>query len=120
MLTLARPTGLARIFILPHRFSGPKSLRLDHPCLRPSLIRPQTRLANHQTCISSLASITEARKPKVVVITGPTAVGKTDVSLLIAEELNGEIISADSVQVYRGLDVGSAKVRHACMCELQR
>ena len=44
-------------------------------------------------------------------MTGPTAVGKTRVSLALAERLNGEIISADSVQVYRGLDIGSDKVR---------
>ncbi len=50
------------------------------------------------------------RRQKVVVVTGPTAVGKTNVSLALAERLNGEIISADSVQVYRGLDVGSDKV----------
>lgn len=48
---------------------------------------------------------------KVIVLTGPTAVGKTEVSLLVAERLNGEVVSADSVQVYRGLNVGSAKVR---------
>ena len=48
----------------------------------------------------------------MVVITGPTAVGKTQVSLALAESLNGDIISADSVQVYRGLDVGSDKVGH--------
>lgn len=52
-----------------------------------------------------------ATKPKVLILTGPTAVGKTRVSLALAERLNGEIISADSVQVYRGLDVGSDKVR---------
>lgn len=45
-----------------------------------------------------------------MVITGPTAVGKTELSLLLAESLHGEIISADSVQVYKGLDIGSAKV----------
>jgi len=50
------------------------------------------------------------RRQKVVVVTGPTAVGKTNVSLALAERLNGEIISADSVQVYTGLDVGSDKV----------
>jgi len=50
------------------------------------------------------------RRQKVVVVTGPTAVGKTNVSLALAERLNGEIISADSVQVYKGLDVGSDKV----------
>ena len=49
-------------------------------------------------------------KPKVLVVTGPTAVGKTAVSLALAERLNGEIISADSVQVYKGLDIGSDKV----------
>ena len=47
---------------------------------------------------------------KVVVLTGPTAVGKTHLSLALAAALDGEIISADSVQVYRGLDVGSDKV----------
>jgi DNA polymerase III delta prime subunit len=52
-------------------------------------------------------------RPKVLVLTGPTAVGKTRASLALAEALNGEIISADSVQVYRGLDIGSDKVRRS-------
>ena len=52
-------------------------------------------------------------RPQVVVITGPTAVGKTDASLALALRLGGEIISADSVQVYRGLDIGSDKARAA-------
>ena len=52
-------------------------------------------------------------RPKVLILTGPTAVGKTKASLALAEALGGEIISADSVQVYRGLDVGSDKVRRA-------
>lgn len=46
---------------------------------------------------------------RVWVIAGPTAVGKTDVGLLLAERWGGEIISADSSAVYRGLDIGSAK-----------
>ena len=46
----------------------------------------------------------------LVVITGPTAVGKTDISIKLAKEINGEIISADSIQVYKGLDIGSAKI----------
>lgn len=54
-------------------------------------------------------SIPDPRK-KVIVISGPTAVGKTDLSLWIARCLGGEIISADSMQVYRGMDVGTAKV----------
>ena len=62
-----------------------------------------------------LPAISAARKApkhsdKVVVITGPTAVGKTKVSLEVARRLGGEIISADSVQVYQGLDIGSDKV----------
>ena len=44
------------------------------------------------------------------VITGPTAVGKTDISIKLAKEIEGEIISADSIQVYKGLDIGSAKI----------
>lgn len=47
---------------------------------------------------------------KVIVITGPTAVGKTKLSIEIAKKYNGEIINADAVQVYKGLNIGSAKV----------
>ncbi len=46
----------------------------------------------------------------LIVITGPTATGKTDFSIELAREVGGEIISADSMQVYRGLDVGTDKV----------
>lgn len=49
-------------------------------------------------------------KPKIVVIVGPTAVGKTGFSIEVAKCFNGEIVNADSVQLYRGLDIGSAKV----------
>jgi tRNA dimethylallyltransferase len=49
-------------------------------------------------------------KPKIIVIVGPTASGKTALSIELAKRLNGEIISADSRQVYRGLDIGTAKV----------
>ena len=47
---------------------------------------------------------------KVIVITGPTAVGKTKLSIELAKRYNGEIINADAVQVYKGLDIGSVKV----------
>lgn len=53
---------------------------------------------------------TEGRKPVALVITGPTATGKTALSLDVAERLDGEIISMDSRQVYRGMDIGTAKV----------
>ena len=54
-----------------------------------------------------------ADKKKIVVICGPTASGKTGLSLLLAEKFNGEIISADSMQVYRNLDIGTAKATSA-------
>ncbi len=47
---------------------------------------------------------------KLLIITGPTAVGKTEISIQLAKQLNGEIISADSCQVYKYLDIGSAKI----------
>ena len=45
----------------------------------------------------------------ILIIAGPTAVGKTDASLLLAMELGAEIVSADSMQIYRGMDIGTAK-----------
>lgn len=50
-------------------------------------------------------------KKKVIVISGPTAVGKSNFSLSLAKELNGEIISADSMQIYKGMDIGTAKLK---------
>jgi tRNA dimethylallyltransferase len=49
-------------------------------------------------------------KQPLVILTGPTAVGKTKLSVELAKRIGGEIISADSMQVYRGMDIGSAKV----------
>ncbi len=49
-------------------------------------------------------------KKPLVIITGPTAAGKTAISLSLAKRISGEIISADSMQVYKGLDIGSAKI----------
>lgn len=46
----------------------------------------------------------------LIIIAGATAVGKTDLSVSLAKEINGEIISADSMQVYKGMDVGTAKI----------
>ncbi len=48
-------------------------------------------------------------KPKIVIILGPTSSGKTELAVRLAERLDGEIINADSMQVYRGMDVGTAK-----------
>lgn len=49
-------------------------------------------------------------KPPIIVLTGPTAVGKTAASIELARTIGGEIISADSMQVYRHMDIGSAKI----------
>ena len=49
-------------------------------------------------------------KDKVLVLAGPTAVGKTDLSIRLAEALNGEIVSVDSMQIYKYMDIGSAKI----------
>lgn len=55
-------------------------------------------------------------KEKVLVIAGPTAVGKTDLSIKLAKELNGEIMSTDSMQIYKYMDIGSAKITKEEMC----
>lgn len=55
-------------------------------------------------------------KKPLVILAGPTAVGKTGFSIGLAEAIGGEIISADSMQVYRGMDIGSAKIRPQEMC----
>ena len=50
-------------------------------------------------------------KKPLIILTGPTAVGKTELSIRLARLVNGEIISADSMQVYKHMDIGSAKIR---------
>ncbi len=51
----------------------------------------------------------EGNKPPLIIILGPTAVGKTEIAIQLAERLNGEIVSADSRLFYRGMDIGTAK-----------
>lgn len=53
--------------------------------------------------------------PKIVVVCGPTATGKSDLAVALARQFNGEVVSADSRQVYRGMDIGSGKVTAAEM-----
>jgi tRNA dimethylallyltransferase len=57
------------------------------------------------TCQSSIVN----RQSAIVLVVGPTAAGKTDLAVALAEALGGEIISADSRQIYRGMDIGTAK-----------
>lgn len=49
-------------------------------------------------------------KPFIVAIVGPTASGKTELSVTLAKAIDGEVISGDSMQVYQGMDIGTAKV----------
>ena len=55
-------------------------------------------------------------KKPMIVLTGPTAVGKTELSISLAKKINGSIISADSMQVYKYMDIGSAKITKEEMC----
>ncbi len=50
------------------------------------------------------------KKPPLIILAGPTAVGKTKLSIALAKAVKGQIISADSMQVYRGMDIGTAKI----------
>ena len=69
-------------------------------------VTPQIALSVQE----QLVQLFTARGRRVIVIAGPTGVGKTTLSLDLAQKLKGEIISADSMQVYRGMDIGTAKV----------
>ena len=55
------------------------------------------------------------KKPPLIILSGPTAVGKTKLSIALAKAVGGEIVSADSMQVYRHMDIGSAKITAAEM-----
>ena len=55
-------------------------------------------------------------KNKLVIITGPTAIGKSKISVELSKRFNGEVISADSMQVYKGMDIGTGKIKP---CEMQ-
>lgn len=52
----------------------------------------------------------------IIILTGPTAVGKTELSIQLAKRVGAEIISADSMQVYKGMDIGTAKITKEEMC----
>lgn len=77
----------------------------------------QIREIHYSLCYNEVSIYTKnvmrelvTMKEKVVVIVGPTAVGKTSFSIEVAKESNGEVISGDSMQVYKHLDIGTAKV----------
>lgn len=55
----------------------------------------------------------QSTKPKIIVVVGQTSSGKSDLAVFLAEKLNGEVVSADSRQVYKGMDLGSGKITPA-------
>ncbi len=62
--------------------------------------------------------VSNNNRPKLVILAGPTAVGKSELSIRLAQAIGGEIISADSMQVYRYMDIGSAKITSAEMGQI--
>ena len=58
-----------------------------------------------------MSNAVDNNKKPLIILTGPTAVGKTEISIQLAKKVNGEIISADSMQVYKHMDIGTAKIR---------
>ena len=60
----------------------------------------------------------DTEKKPLIILTGPTAVGKTKASIGLAKAIGGEIISADSMQVYRHMDIGSAKITKEEMADV--
>lgn len=62
------------------------------------------------TCYTRQMTTVSVQKPKLLVIVGPTASGKSDLAVRLAQKYNGEVISADSRQVYIGLDIGTGKI----------
>jgi tRNA dimethylallyltransferase len=60
--------------------------------------------------VSYRCSVASSAVPRVIAVVGPTAAGKSALSLALAHELGGEVINADSMQLYRGMDIGTAKL----------
>ena len=47
---------------------------------------------------------------EIIVVCGPTATGKSDIANTLADKINGEVVSADSMQIYKGMDIGTGKI----------
>ena len=83
--------------------SGARTRRV---CILPIASRLEIPLSKYKTDL-------KAMKPEIIVVCGPTATGKTRLGIALAKQLNGEIVSADSMQIYRRMDIGTAKATPA-------
>src|SRR3954467_11474758 len=63
--------------------------------------------------VSYRCSVPSSAVPRVIAVVGPTAAGKSALSIALAHELGGEVVNADSMQLYRGMDIGTAKLTPA-------
>ncbi len=89
--------------------SGREDRPPRHPLDRPA--RDGTHEGGRAFTLSAVAAASHrSGAQRLVVIAGPTGTGKSDLSLELADRLNGEIVNADSMQLYRGMDIGTAKV----------
>src|ERR1700728_2226800 len=77
------------------------------PWLLPPCARPRWRRGVHG---HTLRCHTDAMPQPVIAVVGPTAAGKSGLSLELAQALGGEVVNADSMQLYRGMDIGTAKL----------
>ncbi|KAI4322998.1 hypothetical protein L6164_022642 [Bauhinia variegata] len=85
-------------------------LRIPYIPDKPLSRAARVSLSCPRRLLATASAVSQAKKKeKVIVVSGPTGAGKSRLALELAKRLNGEIISADSVQVYQGLDIGSAK-----------
>ena len=105
MQSLRQKNLSAQIFheVGPFFREGPRKLGSYENKL--SLVHSKNYLQNHLVVYKFSMDIF----PKIVVVAGPTASGKSDLALRLAQEFDGELICSDSMQVYRQMDIGTAK-----------
>jgi len=86
------------------------SIRAGTPASKFNDNVPLSEKKRRWKILDEIANQTKIQKPKLIVILGPTASGKSDLAIKIAKNINGEIISADSRQVYKKMDIGTGKI----------
>lgn len=94
---------------LPHGGGHPIVCLLDHIGATSGLAfgaAPAPRRGRYPSCVTTNG----AAAHRLIVVCGPTGTGKSDLSLTLAERFDGEIVNADSMQLYRGMDIGTAKL----------